>query len=94
MADDKIGSDIQKTCIELVRQKGLPMHMHTPFCVEYKNKHENCFGCESHRGCDMVVELMLVFSRTAVYPGRWKPEDNAKDIRLILEGRGEEVDFG
>jgi hypothetical protein len=84
---------IQEICIKMVKDKGYPYHMKSPFCDDYKKTHENCFACESWEGCDMVVCLMMVFSRCAAFPGRWDEADNLRDIDLILEGKKDEVDY-
>jgi len=40
-----------------VREAGLPVHMDSEYCKQWRANHPNCRGCESAEGCKRVVEL-------------------------------------
>lgn len=62
--------DMSSEISDFLRKQGVPIHMHTPFCEQWKATHEGCVGCESELGCHKLVALMAVLMTPMVYTPR------------------------
>ena len=85
MANDYINA-IQNFFKELVKQHGYPLHMDTPYCKLYREKHPSCKGCESEEGCQRYSQLMGLIAKSLITQNQ-NPnnEELFKEIKKILE---------
>lgn len=49
-----------------VREAGLPVHMDSEYCKQWRANHPNCRGCESAEGCNMVVKVAQKIAMAAM----------------------------
>jgi hypothetical protein len=85
------GTEVMDGIKSMVEAKGNPIHMGSEYCKQYKAEHGNCVGCESEKGCNKVVNIMLLMVQSATYtPKNFKDsidthEYASKKIAEILE---------
>ena len=85
MAKDYINT-IQTFFKDLVQQHGFPLHMDTPYCKLYRQKHPTCEDCESEEGCRRYSQLMGLIAKNLIYQGKnIKNENLFNEIKKILE---------
>lgn len=61
------GELVSEAVKEMVKDKGFPVHMDSPYCKEYKKEHESCRGCESEEGCKKAAQILLLVMEAQAY---------------------------
>ena len=77
---------IQTFFKELVKQHGYPLHMDTPYCKIYRQKHPACEQCESEEGCRRYSKLMGLIAKNLIsHEQRPSQDELFGEIKKILE---------
>lgn len=83
----EIGREMQETFVKQLREKGHRVELDTPFCNQYKDAHGNCKGCESERGCQKLIDLLMMMATVtmAKHDTPEQIEHNANWMRKKME---------
>jgi hypothetical protein len=85
MAKDYINT-IQVFFKELVKQHGFPVHMDSPYCKIYRQKHPACENCESEEGCRRYSKLMGIIAKNLIDQQKAPDQEELfTEIKKILD---------
>jgi hypothetical protein len=84
-----IATNVGLAVINEISAQGLPVHMDTEYCRAYKERHDQCRGCESVQGCGKFCDIMQLIADSQIVPSldfvnTWKSQnqfvENLKEI--------------